>query len=121
MGADAGELGAIVSQGHDDGTGCAAAIRRSPNSDEFAVLGIPDPTGTDENVTDVRPQAHFGATDPRGCGDGPWRVSAAGKTEDASAVANVEYIDADRVVSRATAAPHVPPLLAEPLQERNVL
>src|SRR5690242_6692666 len=121
MRADAGEFGAVASQGHDDGTDSAADVGGRPNRDELAVLGILDPAGTDENVTHVPPETHFGATDPRGCSDGTWRVNAASKAEDAPAVANVEYIDVDGIVPWAAAAPHIPPLLAEPLQERNVL
>lgn len=40
MGADAGEFGAVVSQGHDDGTGSAADVGGRPNSDEPALLGF---------------------------------------------------------------------------------
>ncbi|MFK4149749.1 hypothetical protein [Streptomyces sp. NPDC004065] len=83
------------------------------------MLRVLDPASTDENVTHIPPEAHFGATDPRGGGEGTWTVNAASKAEDAPAAANIEYIDVDGIVSWAAAAPHVPPLLAEPLQERN--
>ncbi|MGW2631488.1 hypothetical protein ACWC2K_19425 [Streptomyces chattanoogensis] len=121
MGASAGEFGAVASQGHDDGTSCAADVRGYPNGDEPALLRILDPAATNENVTYVPPEAHFDATDPWGRGDGAWTVKAAGVAEGAGAVADVEHIDIERIVSGAAAAPHIPPLLAVPLQERNVL
>jgi hypothetical protein len=121
MGANARELGTVASQGHDEGTGAAADVGGRPNSDESAVLGILDPAGTDKNVTHVPPEAHFDATDPRGCGVGVWRVSATGEAEDAPAVAYVEDIDVERILSGAVAAPDVPPLLFVPLQECDVL
>jgi hypothetical protein len=121
MGAHAGELGAVVSQGRDDGTGSAADTGGRPDSDELARPGTVDPAGSDENVIHVPPEAHFDATDPRGCGGGVRRVNAAGEAEDAPAAANVEHIDVDRTVSGTAAAPHVPPLFFVPLQECNVL
>jgi hypothetical protein len=121
MRADAGELGAVASHGHDDGTDPAADRRGRPDHDELAVFGVLDPAGADENVTHGPPKTHFGATDPRGRSDGSWRVNGASKTADTPAAANVEYIDVDGIVSWAAAAPHVPPLLADSLQEGNVL
>jgi len=121
MGAHAGEFGALASQGHDHGTDSAADTGRHANSDETALLGNLDPADTEKNVTHIPPEAHFDTTDPWGRGDGARRVKAAGEAEHAPSVANVEHIDVDRLLSRATAAPHISPLLAEPLQKRNVL
>jgi hypothetical protein len=117
MGAKAGEFGAVASQGRDVGTASAAGVGGRPNSDEPALLGSIDPAGTDENVTHIPPEAHFGATDPCGRGDGTRTVQAEG----ARAVSNIEHIDVDRIVSRAAAAPDATPLLAVPRQERDVL
>ncbi|WP_225812099.1 hypothetical protein [Streptomyces spinosus] len=121
MGANAGELGAVASQSHDHGTDFAADLGRRPNSDEAALLGNLDPADTDENVTHIPPEADFDATDPWGRGDGSRRVQAAGETEYAPSGADVEHIDVDRIVSGSPAAPHIPPLPAEPLQKRDVL
>ncbi len=121
MGAHPGEFDAVASQGHNHGTDSTADTGRRPNSDETALLGNLDPADTDENVTHMPPEAHFDATDPWGLGAGVRRVKAAGEAEHACSVANVEHIGVDRMVSGATAAPDVPPLLSEPLHKRKVL
>ncbi len=121
MGSHAGDFGAVTPQGHDDGTGSTTALGRRPHSDETALLGDLDPAGTDEDLPHVLPEAYCDATDPWGRGEGARRVEAASEAERAPAIAHVEHINIDRIVSGAAAAPDVPPLPAEPFQERDVL